>query len=133
MEGAQRGGYATMADTDNVLLLRPVTARSGFPALAARTPAGSTRDVPSRLLVTLYTATGPRPDRDRPFDPAFADFFDRQARPVLTEAGATSLACLQTEHAENTFPGLPVRAGENVFISAPGGAQRGSSGPQRVR
>jgi hypothetical protein len=46
---------------------------------------------------------------------AFADFFDRQARPVLTEAGATPLASLQTEHAENTFPALPVRTGENVF------------------
>jgi len=34
---------------------------------------------------------------------------------VLTEAGATPLASLQTEHAENTFPALPVRTGENVF------------------
>lgn len=53
--------------------------------------------------------------RDRPFDQAFADFFDRQAGPALIEAGATPLACLQTEHAENTFPALPVRTGENVF------------------
>ena len=49
------------------------------------------------------------------FDQAFADFFDRQARPVLIGTGATPLACLQTEHAENTFPALPVRTGENVF------------------
>jgi hypothetical protein len=34
---------------------------------------------------------------------------------VLIGAGATPLACLQTEHAENTFPALPVRTGENVF------------------
>jgi quinol monooxygenase YgiN len=107
---------ATMIDSDNVLLLRPVTARSGFPPpAAARPPAGhgaaaQSHDpaAPSRVLVTLYY-------RDRPFDQAFADFFDRQARPVLTEAGATPLACLQTEHAENTFPALPVRTGENVF------------------
>jgi quinol monooxygenase YgiN len=107
---------ATMIDSDNVLLLRPVTARSGFPPpAAARPPAGhgtaaQSHDpaAPSRVLVTLYY-------RDRPFDDAFADFFDRQARPVLTEAGATPLACLQTEHAENTFPALPVRTGENVF------------------
>jgi hypothetical protein len=26
------------------------------------------------------------------------------------------LACLQTEYAENTFPALPVRTGENVFM-----------------
>jgi quinol monooxygenase YgiN len=107
---------ATMIDSDNVLLLRPVTARSGFPSpAAARPPAGHgtaaqshDQAAPSRVLVTLYY-------RDRPFDQAFADFFDRQARPVLTEAGATPLACLQTERAENTFPALPVRTGENVF------------------
>jgi hypothetical protein len=100
---------ATMIDSDNVLLLRPVTARSGFPAPeAARLPIGHAPAVPSRILVTLYY-------RDQPFDQAFADFFDRQARPVLIETGATPLACLQTEHAENTFPALPVRTGENVF------------------
>ena len=98
-----------MIDSDNVLLLRPVTARSGFPAPAAsRPPVGHTQAPPSRVLVTLYY-------RDRPFDQAFADFFDRQARPALIEAGATPLACLRTEHAENTFPALPVRTGENVF------------------
>jgi hypothetical protein len=100
---------ATMIDSDNVLLLRPVTARSGFPAPAgARPPAGHALAPRSRVLVTLYY-------RDRPFDQAFADFFDREACPVLMDAGATPLACLQTEHAENTFPALPVRTGENVF------------------
>jgi hypothetical protein len=79
----------------------------GFPA-AARPPAGHAQAPRSRVLVTLYY-------RDRPFDQAFADFFDRQARPLLIDAGATPLACLQTEHGENTFPGLPVRTGENVF------------------
>jgi hypothetical protein len=100
---------ATMIDSDNVLLLRPVSVRSGFPAPAAdRLPVGATSAEPSRILVTLYY-------RDQPFDQAFADFFERQARSALIEAGATPLACLQTEHAENTFPALPVRAGENVF------------------
>jgi hypothetical protein len=101
---------ATMIDSDNVLLLRPVTTRSGFPAPAAtRLPIGHTPAATSRILVTLY-------HRDQPFDRAFADFFDRQARPVLIETGATPLAYLQTEHAENTFPALPVRTGENVFV-----------------
>lgn len=54
--------------------------------------------------------------RDRPFDEAFVNFFDRQVRPVLADTGATPLACMQTEHAENTFPALPVRTGENVFV-----------------
>jgi len=105
---------ATMIDSDNVLLLRSATTRSGFPAPgAARRPAAHTTDgdaaAPSRILITIYY-------RDQPFDQAFADFFDRQARPVLIETGAVPLACLQTEHAENTFPALPVRTGENVFV-----------------
>jgi NIPSNAP protein len=101
---------ATMIDSDDVLLLRPVTARSGFPApAAARLPADHAPAAPSRILVTIYY-------RDQPFDQAFTDFFDRQARPVLIETGAVPLACLQTEHAENTFPALPVRTGENVFV-----------------
>jgi len=74
---------ATMIDSDNVLLLRPVTARSGFPPpAAARPPAGDGAAAPSH---------------------------------AAAEAGATPLASLQTEHAENTFPALPVRTGENVF------------------
>src|SRR5690242_12212569 len=82
---------ATMIDSDNVLLLRPVTARSGFPApVASRLPAGRAVAGTARILVTIYY-------RDRPFDQAFADFFDRQARPALAMAGATLLACLQTE------------------------------------
>lgn len=100
---------ATMTDSDNVLLLRPVTARSGFPPAATRPPVGHTTSPSSLILVTLY-------HRDRPFGAAFADFFDRQMRPVLTETGAPPLAYLQTEHAENTFPALPVRTGENIFV-----------------
>jgi NIPSNAP len=103
---------ATMVDSDNVLLLRPVTGGSGFPApAAARPPAGQAPAPPSRVLVTLYY-------RDRPFGPDFTGFFDRRARPVLAATGATPVACLQTEYAENTFPALPVRTGEHVFAWA---------------
>jgi quinol monooxygenase YgiN len=101
---------ATMIDSDNVLLLRPVSARFGFPAPgAARPPAGHTESPASLVLATIYY-------RDRPFDDDFLDFFDRQARPALAEAGAEPLACLQTEYAENTFPALPVRTGEHAFV-----------------
>jgi hypothetical protein len=101
---------ATMVDSDDVLLLRPVAARPGFPTpAAARPPIGHTAAPPSCVLATIYY-------RDRPFDKAFVDFFDHQARPVLVATGAAPLACLQTEHAENNFPALPVRTGENVFV-----------------
>jgi hypothetical protein len=101
---------ATMIDSDNVLLLRPVGTRSGFPAPAApRPPAGHPASPPSLVTATLCY-------RDRPFDQAFTAFFTSQVAPVMSQTGAASLACLQTEHAKNTFPALPVRAGENVFV-----------------
>jgi hypothetical protein len=115
LEGAQRPGQRH----DDRQRRRPAaaagTGRSGFPAPAATRPpagratAGHAAACSSRILVTIY-------HRDQPFDQAFADFFDRRARPVLIETGATPLVCLQTEHAENTFPALPVRTGENVFV-----------------
>jgi hypothetical protein len=53
-------------------------------------------------------------------DPAagagFVDFFERSMKPVLTESGASILAYFVTENSENTFPALPVREGERVFI-----------------
>jgi hypothetical protein len=101
---------ATMIDSDNVLLLRPTTAQRGFPApTTGRAPIGHTEGPPpSVVLATLYY-------RDRPFDDAFQDFFDSQVRPTLLEAGGVPLACLRSEYAENTFPALPIRTGENVF------------------
>lgn len=101
---------ATMIDSDNVLLLRPATARDDFPTpTAPRSPDGHTQSKQSLVLATIYY-------RDRPFDSDFLDFFNRQVRPTLVAAGAEPLACLQTEYAENTFPGLPVRTGEHAFV-----------------
>jgi hypothetical protein len=101
---------ATMIDVDNVLLLRPASARSGFPApCVERQPASDTKSPASVILATIYY-------RDHPFDDEFLKFFDSRARPALAEAGAAPLACLQTEYAENTFPALPVRTGEHAFI-----------------
>ena len=101
---------ATMIDSGNVLLLRPVSMRSGFPAPALpRPPAGHSTPPPSLVTATLCY-------RDRPFDQAFTAFFTSQVAPVMSQTGAAPLACLHTEHAENTFPALPVRTGENVFV-----------------
>ncbi len=101
---------ATMIDSDNVLLLRPVCARSAFRAPGApRPPAGHARVPASLILATICY-------RDRPFDDDFLDFFDRQAGPALAGAGAGPLALLRTEYAVNTFPALPVRTGEHAFV-----------------
>ncbi|MFD0974997.1 NIPSNAP family protein [Plantactinospora endophytica] len=98
---------ATMVDSDDVLLLRPLDGRSGFPAPAVRPPVGH-RDRPSSLVtVTLC-------HRAEPVDAAFTDLYHRRIRPLLTETGAAPVACLSTEYAENDYLALPVRTGEHV-------------------
>ncbi|GAA1627148.1 NIPSNAP family protein [Nonomuraea maheshkhaliensis] len=94
---------ATMIDSDDVLLLRPVGPE---PSFGERPPVG-TKDLPSSLYVaTIHHVAGD----------GFAALFAREAVPALAEAGVRPVACLESEHAENTFPRLPVRTGVNVFV-----------------
>ena len=88
---------ATMIDSDNVLLLRPVepgavatTARAGF------------------FVATVYLLS-------RPATSGFARLFDERVRPLLVESGAPPIARLVTEYGANEFPQLPVRA-EHAFV-----------------
>lgn len=90
---------ATMVDVSDVLLLRPAAPHTGLTVSADDSPEAV-------FLATLYF-------RDEPFDAAFLAEFDRTVRPVLP---SEPLACLQTDHAENNFPALPVRSGENIFV-----------------
>ena len=102
---------ATMIDSDNVRLLRPAK-----PSWAPATPAT------------------PRPHRDAEGEPAgqglfvltlcslqvapysaFRRFFEREALPLLREAGAMPIAVFETEPALNDYPRLPVRTDEQVF------------------
>ncbi|MGN6635740.1 MAG: NIPSNAP family protein [Oryzihumus sp.] len=102
---------ATMVDSDNVLLLGPATTESGFPSpVRTRPPVGAASTPASLIAVTIHHLDSPGELQE------FADFFERRMRPLLTEVGAPPLASLQTEYAENTFPKLPVRTGENVFV-----------------
>ena len=99
---------ATLLDNDNVLLLRPGTPHSGFGLDRAR-PAQAAK-APSRLIVaTIYYGKAP-------LDHAFAHWFETELKPVLSATGATPIAWFENEAAENTFPRLPVRQGENVFV-----------------
>lgn len=101
---------ATMIDSDNVLLLRPVSDDSAFAAPpAARAPVGATERSSARIVATIYYF-------DAPASAAFKKFFDAEIAPELASAGATPIARFETESAENTFPRLPVRSGEHVFI-----------------
>ncbi|MEC3981759.1 NIPSNAP family protein [Amycolatopsis sp. H20-H5] len=97
----------TMVDASDVVLLKP--SGPGFPApAAARPPAGEGRRPSSRVIVTVCHPTGPVAE--------FAEYFHRVASPLLTSAQGHPLACFETERAENTFPRLPVREDETVFV-----------------
>ena len=101
----------TMIDSDNVLLLRPAHANTAFPFSASnRLPLGVNQPAKGLLVATIYFF-------DAPVEKEFTDFFDRLLRPMLVSAGASIIACLVTERSPNNFPALPVREGENVFIS----------------
>src|SRR6267378_4826290 len=101
---------ATMIDSDNVLLLHPATPTSGFSLGNKERPRVGANEARSELIVaTIYYF-------DAPVDAVFVDFFEKTVRPAVIGSGATVLAFLVTEHSENTFPALPVREGENVFV-----------------
>ena len=101
---------ATMIDSDNVLLLHPATPTSGFSFGNKERPRVGSNEARSDLIVaTIYYF-------DAPVDAGFVEFFEKTVKPVVADAGATVLAFLVTEHSENTFPALPVREGENVFV-----------------
>ncbi len=101
---------ATMIDTDNVVLLRPALPTSGFSLENMKRPPMGSDEVPTSLVVTtIYYFETPVPAD-------FVDFFEHTLKPVATSLGAAISAYFVTENSENTFPALPVRAGENVFV-----------------
>ncbi|MFI7706257.1 NIPSNAP family protein [Nonomuraea sp. NPDC049480] len=92
---------ATMTDSDDVLLLRALME----PPQWERPPAGTTELPPSLYVATIYHV-----------EDGFAAFFATEIAPVLAEAGVPVVASFESEHSENTYPLLPVRSGENVFV-----------------
>lgn len=101
---------ATMIDSDNVLLLHPANPTSGFSLEGKTRPSAGSNETRSELFVaTIYYF-------DAPVDAGFVQFFEKSVKTVAADAGALVLAYFVTEHSENTFPALPVREGENVFV-----------------
>jgi len=101
---------ATMVDSDNVLMLRPARPASGFFLDPTDRPPHATQEEPPGLVVAtiLYLETLPEAN--------FLDFFEGTLAPVLTKNGASILSYFVTEESANTFPALPVREGEQVFV-----------------
>jgi hypothetical protein len=100
----------TMVDVSNVLLLRPARPLSGLRLRAADRPAlDAPQATPGLVTATIYSFASP-------VSPEFKEFFETSAVPVLRDSGAALLGYFVTEASENTFPRLPVRTGENVFV-----------------
>jgi NIPSNAP len=91
---------ATMLNSDNVLLLRP----EGSSAFDLALPSSC------GLLEVTTCSLPPGAEAE------FLSFFEAHVRPALERAQARVLAPLVTEQRPNTFPRLPVRAGETAFV-----------------
>ena len=101
---------ATMVDSDNVLLLRPASPASGLSLEnKERSRTGANEARKELVVATIYYF-------DAPVSAGFVEFFEQTLKPAVTDTGASILACFVTENSENTFPALPVREGENVFV-----------------
>lgn len=100
----------TMIDSNNVLLLRPVSEDAGFDLNGTRRASIGAQETGNELVVAKICAF------DAPIDADFLAFFAREVEPVLRESGALPIAHLVSEYAANTFPALPVREGEHVFV-----------------
>jgi hypothetical protein len=96
---------ATMLDVDDVLLLRPAAATSGFAALPPRPAPGD--HVPAGMIVATICSLAA---------PVAAGELDRDLLPGLAASTAPVLATFVEEPSENTFPALPVRTGEHVVV-----------------
>ncbi|MGW7052640.1 NIPSNAP family protein [Streptomyces sp. NPDC054887] len=96
----------TMLDSDDVLLLRPLSARSALTADPSGRPPVGTPPPDRFVAATLWS-----------FKPGRRDGIEQIGNgllPVLRDTGPGPLAFLTTEHAPNTFARLPVRTGQNV-------------------
>ncbi|WP_030668979.1 NIPSNAP family protein [Streptomyces sp. NRRL B-1347] len=101
----------TMVDSDDVLLLRPLSGESGGSGLALRPSdrPGRRAAAPDRFVsATVWSFP---PGRD-----AGVELVRDGLLPALEATGPAPLAALTTETAPNTFARLPVRTGENAAV-----------------
>jgi len=111
---------ATMIDSDDVLLLSPTPREAGFdlsglsrPGIDEAENAGADASLPGLVEISIHHL---RPGTEA----GFAVRFRAGTAEPLAGLGGRLSATFKTEHAENTFPRLPVRAGENVVVTVAG-------------
>ena len=108
---------ATMIDSDDVLLLKPAWPGAGLdlsglqrPIFAEQENSSEENRLAGIVVIRIHHLRSGA-------ETEFASRFAAEAAPMMKAPGARLLAAFVTEHAENSFPRLPVRASENVFIS----------------
>lgn len=121
---------ATMVDSDNALLLKPVDRGPAYPLLdSPRPPIGATEIPSSVIAATVYhLAAGPAGPGGSGGSggsggasggtagvDGFREFFTEHVAPVLSDAGAEQVAIFETLAASNNFPALPLRD-ETVLV-----------------
>ena len=100
---------ATMIDSDNVLLLKPVRPDAGVAPATVMRPAPDAMVAAGALCIGVCAL-------EAPAEQGFAARFEQTLSPVLREHGAQMIARYITDASENTFPRLPVREGERMFV-----------------
>jgi len=98
-----------IVDSDNVLLLKPAAPGSGLRPGAERAATGAAVP-PAGIVVANIWRLWAEPDA------AFAAAFEATVRPELEEAGLPVIGAYLPVREPNTFPALPVREGEKVFV-----------------
>lgn len=101
---------ATMIDSDNVLLLKPAHAQGAFVLSGLQRAGVDAAAAPAGLVVATIWYL------QEPATPALLNLVRTRVEPQLRDDGATVLASLVSETAENTFPRLPVRSSDYVLI-----------------
>ncbi|MBQ1157466.1 NIPSNAP family protein [Streptomyces sp. A73] len=107
---AEHGPQAntTMIDSDDVLLLRPLSDESAFDVSPSERPQAGT-SAPNRFVsATVWSFPPGRQEGTALIRDGLL--------PLLQKTGPAPLAALTSETAHNTFPRLPIRTGENVAV-----------------
>jgi hypothetical protein len=100
---------ASIADSDNVLLLEPASPSLQFRNVPPRSPARDATAGRGLFVVTLYDT---KPEALA----AFGALFERSLRARMEAAGGTTLAAYITSTQPNNFPRLPIRVGEHIYV-----------------
>jgi hypothetical protein len=101
---------AMLDDNDNVLLLRPAWPDGGFAEPAgARLAVGARAPAAGAITATVYYLW-------KAPDETFVRFFQERVAPRLAAAGMPVIGAYVPEQQPNSFPRLPVRQGEKLFV-----------------